>query len=66
MEDELFSLNETGKAIWDKLDGKKSLKEILEILSDEFEAPKGEIEEDVVGFVNELTKRGILVEVSGN
>ena len=29
MEDELFTLNETGRAIWSKLDGNKSLKNVV-------------------------------------
>ncbi len=64
MEDELFNLNETGKAIWQRLDGQKNLKEVVEELSGEFEAPKEEIEQDVKGFVEELLKRGMVVDVS--
>ena len=41
MEDELYTLNETGKAIWDRLDGRKKLKDVLAELSAEFEAPVG-------------------------
>jgi len=63
MEDELYTMNETGKAIWDRLDGKKKLKDVLEELSAEFEAPAGEIEKDVIGLVDELVRRKILVEV---
>ena len=63
MEDELFTLNETGKVIWERLGGQKSLKNVVEELSADFEAPVGEIEEDVVGFVAELLKRGMLVEI---
>ena len=33
MEDELYSLNETGKAIWKKLDGNESLGNIVSSLS---------------------------------
>ncbi len=58
------SLNETGKAIWDRLDGKKKLKEVLAELSDEFEAPAGEIEKDLIGLVDELGRRKLLVEVA--
>ena len=65
MEDELFTLNETGRAIWEKLDGEKSLKDVAEELSMEFEAPAGEIETDVTGLAEELLKRRMLVEVSG-
>jgi len=62
-EDELYSLNETGKAVWDRLDGKKSLKEVLAELSAEFDAPAGEIERDLIGLVEELLRRRILVAV---
>lgn len=63
LEDELYTLNETGKAIWDRLDGKKKLKEILAELCAEFEAPAGEIEKDLIGLVEELVRRKILVAV---
>jgi len=62
LEDDLFTLNETGRAIWNKLDAKKILKDVVEELSVEFEAPPGEIEKDVIGLVEELLKRKILVE----
>lgn len=65
MEDDLFTLNETGRAIWKKLDGEKSLKDVAEELSMEFDAPAGEIEADVIGLVGELLNRRMLVEVSG-
>lgn len=64
MEDEIYTLNETGKAVWEKLDGQKSLKDIAKELIVEFEAPEGEIEKDVVGLVKELHKRKMVVEVS--
>lgn len=63
LEDELFTLNETGKAIWDRLDGKRSLAEVTAILADEYTSEPGEIEQDVLGLVEELEKRRMLVEV---
>ena len=63
MEDELFTLNETGRSIWDRLDGQKRLEEVVKELSLEFEAPEGEIEKDVMGLTEELFKRRIIVEV---
>ena len=62
MEDELFALNETGKAVWKKLDGKKKLIDLVGELQEEFEAPEGQIKQDVIGLVEELLKRKILVE----
>lgn len=62
MEDELYTLNETGQAIWKLLDGKKGLKEPAAELTEEFEGE--EIIHDVVGFVTELVSKRILVESS--
>jgi Coenzyme PQQ synthesis protein D (PqqD) len=63
LDDELFTLNETGRAIWDRFDGQKSLKDIVDELSTEFEDPAGEIEKDVIGLVGELLKRRIVIKV---
>ena len=62
-EDELFTLNETGKAIWDQLDGKKTLRQVVKILSAEYVDPAGEIETDVIGLVEELQKRRMIIGV---
>ena len=63
MDDDLFTLNETGRAIWDRLNGKRSLEDIVEELHNEFEDKAGEIEQDVVGLAAELLKRKMLVEI---
>ena len=63
LEDEIFSLNESGRAIWDKLDGKIKLKDVVASLSIEFEDSPKEIEKDVLGITEELLKRRMLVEV---
>jgi hypothetical protein len=61
MEDDLYTLNETGKAIWKLLDGRNKAKDIVESLSREFDAGAGEIEEDVVGLLSELLTRKFIV-----
>ena len=63
MEDELFTLNETGRAIWDRLDGRHSLEAVVSELADEFDAAPDEIERDVLGLVGELARRRMVVEV---
>ena len=64
LEDEIFTLNETGRAIWDKLDGKRTLREITKELSQDFEGQLEEIEKDVLGITEELLKRRMMVEVN--
>lgn len=64
LEDELYTLNETGKAIWDRLDGRATLADVVAALPEEYEARPGEIERDVRGLVEELVRRNMLVEAS--
>lgn len=59
-DDELFTLNETGKAIWQKLDGQRTLSQVAEELGQDFAAAVDELEADVLGFATELVRRGIL------
>lgn len=59
--DELYTMNETGKAIWLRLDGKKTLSDIAVELSHEFNADIDMIEHDVLGLMEELTSRKIVV-----
>ena len=61
MEDDLYALNETGKAIWKLLDGRAKVKDIVENLSREYDADESKIEEDVIGLLSELLKRKIIV-----
>jgi hypothetical protein len=64
MEDELFTLNETGKAIWNLMDGKRNLGEVTAALAQDYESPPGEIEQDVLGLVEELVRRRMLIEAA--
>ncbi|MBI2440283.1 MAG: PqqD family protein [Lentisphaerae bacterium] len=64
LEDELFTLNETGRAIWKRLDGKTSLRQVIQNLAGEYKSAPGEIGKDVLGLVKELLKRRMLVAVT--
>jgi hypothetical protein len=64
LEDELFTLNETGKAIWKQLDGKNSLETIVTNLVEEYAADREEILQDVLGLVNELARRKMVIPVA--
>jgi hypothetical protein len=64
MEDELYTFNDTGEAIWERLDGRSSLAEIVAALAELYDAPAEEIARDVAGLAGELAGRRILVEAS--
>jgi hypothetical protein len=61
-EEDLFSLNETGRAFWRLLDGKRTLSAIVAELRKQYDAPKGGIEKDILGLAAELLKRRIIRE----
>jgi hypothetical protein len=61
MEDELYTLNDTGRAIWAKLDGLKPLRAVVSELAAEFDAPLEVIEQDAVGLLEELARRKMVV-----
>ncbi len=61
MDDELYTMNGTGRAIWSRLDGKKSLQEIADELAGEFNTSLGVIERDLLGLVTELVRRKMVV-----
>ncbi len=62
--DELFCLNETGKAIWGSLDGRKTIGEIVKELARTFNGRESVIKKDVIDFIDELKRRGLLREMT--
>lgn len=56
-DDELYTLNPTAQAIWRRLDGVRTLAQITDALTEEFAAPRVEIEPDVLGLMGELVRR---------
>ena len=61
IEDELYTLNETGQAIWRKLDGLRTLRGVAAELAGEFDAPLEVLEQDVLGLIGELASRRMVV-----
>lgn len=57
-------LNKTGQAVWQRVDGRRRMKDIVADLAAEFQTPAGVIEKDVIVFVKKLLKRKMLVEIS--
>jgi hypothetical protein len=58
----LFTLNETATLLWQAADGVTPLSEIVERrLCHEFDVPPDQAHRDVTEFVEDLTRRGILL-----
>lgn len=59
---DFHQLNDVAARIWELCDGHKSLAEISKVISDEFEAESGEIEQDVESFSQKLLAMNLLLE----
>ncbi len=57
LEDDLYTLNDTGKEIWRKLNGESSLGEIADMLGEKFNTDTETIGKDIIGLMTELKKR---------
>jgi hypothetical protein len=62
MEDELYTLNETGKEIWSRLDGEHDVKSIVDQLMMAYDEAQSVIEADVIGLLSELLSRKMIIE----
>jgi hypothetical protein len=63
MEDEIYSMNESGKAVWNLIDGTHPVSEIIQILHSEFDAPIEQIKMDVESLLEELVKRKMIIYI---
>jgi hypothetical protein len=52
----VYTLNETGAFIWDLIDGKRSVDELINCLTEEYEIDKASATNDVFEFINNLGK----------
>ena len=52
----IYTLNETGARIWELVDGKTKISEIMERLIEEFEVTPEEAEKDLIEHLQQLEK----------
>ena len=52
----VYTLNETGAFIWDKIDGKRNVEEIIAALTDEYDIDTQNAGEDVFSFIENMSK----------
>jgi hypothetical protein len=60
----IFALTAVAEYIWDRLDGRKSLNEILNNVVDRFDVEHEQAESDIWEFIVELMGAGLITEES--
>jgi len=58
----VYTLNETGAFIWEQIDGKRDLNEIILKLTGEYEIDEPTAREDVLNFIDRMQKYLIINE----
>lgn len=56
----IFNLNETGAAVWERIDGVKKLSDIITDIKAEYEGEGKQIDNDVMAFVNEMIEAELI------
>ncbi len=59
-DEEFYTLNDTGRSIWLKLDGQRTLTEVASLVAGEFDVPESELQADIIEFIEEMTGRRLL------
>jgi hypothetical protein len=52
----VYTLNETGAFIWEQIDGKRDVEEIISMLTEEYDIDKQKAESDVFEFIENMSK----------
>jgi len=52
----VYTLNETGAFIWEQINGKRNVEEIISVLIAEYDIDKQNAESDVFNFIENMSK----------
>jgi len=58
--DSIYTLNEVGSAIWELIDGKNSIVQIVEVVCDAYDVTSEVAKEDIIDFLNTLDTSGLI------
>lgn len=56
----IYTLNETAARIWALMDGQRSVREIRDVIVEEYEVGEDEVERDLIELIGELTTIGAI------
>jgi len=59
--DSVYTMNETGAFIWEQIDGKRTIRQILDNLINEYEADMDTAKNDVSDFIEKMKKFLIII-----
>jgi hypothetical protein len=60
----VYTLNETGAFLWEQIDGKKNVKDLIEALILEYDVDNEAATSDIFSFIEEMNKYLIIKDIS--
>ena len=60
--DSVYTLNDTGAFIWELIDGQRSVKEIIDLLTEEYDIDIDTAEEDILSFIESMSNYLIITK----
>jgi hypothetical protein len=54
--DSVYTLNETGAFLWELIDGRKSVRDLIEAVVNEYDTDNKTATADVLSFIDEMSK----------
>ncbi len=58
----IFNLNVTGAAIWEKIDGERRVRDIVDEIQAEYSEEPGQLKRDVIAFIKDLKDARLIEE----
>lgn len=50
----VYTLNETGAFLWENIDGKRTIDELISLLVSDYDTTRDQAEKDVMGFIEDM------------
>jgi hypothetical protein len=60
--DSIYTLNEVGSVVWEKIDGETSVSQIIDAVNREYEVTREETEADIIELLESLESAGLISE----
>ena len=58
--DSIYTLNEVGSVVWEKIDGETSVSQIIDAVNREYEVTREETEADIIELLESLESAGLI------
>jgi hypothetical protein len=55
-----YSLNPVGTRLWELFDGKKSIRDLAQVLTEEYDVDPKTAEQDIIALVEDLLQEGLV------